>query len=93
MYVNRRTFISVKGKHEEVAAQIKEGLKSWPQTSRVYVSNLGTFDLVSAEVEFESLAEFERVWSAMAAAATPEWWAKWNSITQTGGTNEIWELR
>ena len=93
MFVNRRTFHPKRGKTDEVLAFCKKAAKGMPHAARVYESDLGTFDIVAVEAEFESLAEYERVWKALAEATTPAEWEQWLSLTENGGTNEIWQLR
>jgi len=91
MFVNRRTFIAKRGKMDEAIAFVKEGM-DWPHAARVYASDLGLFDTFAVEFEFENLAEYERLMKEAMATATPEWWEKWFSLTENGGTNEIWRL-
>jgi hypothetical protein len=99
MIVNRRTF-NVKPGHEqetvalvleEIAADRERGDYTGP--TRVYTSNLGTFNQVAVEWEYEDLAEYQKAWA--------EWWARpmtaafmqeWLELTNGGGTNEIWTL-
>lgn len=95
MYVNRRTYIVQNGKLEEAVAFCKEGIQrfGWPHATRVLVADLGPFDTAVQELEFETLAEYERLLQEAGSKLTAEDWAKWHSLTLSGGTNEIWQLR
>jgi hypothetical protein len=95
MYVNRRTYIAQKGKLEEAANFEKEFIQRMgpAHAHRVYVSEVGPFDTLAEELEFETLAEYERFIAEVMSKATAEDLAKWDSLTLTGGINEIWQLR
>ena len=96
MIVNRRTFNVKKGRIREAVELLKtplDFLDSKPLTMRIYISNIGTFDQVAFEQEFENLTEYEKSVSAFAAApGTPALMEKWLDVTLEGGTNEIWIL-
>ena len=95
MLVNRRTFTAQKGKLEEAAAFLKEAIQrlGFPHATRVLVADLGPFDTLVEEFEFETLAEYERFMQQIGSKLTAEDWAKWHSLTLSGGTNEIWQLK
>jgi hypothetical protein len=60
---------------------------------RLYFSNIGPFDRLALEVEFENLAQYEEYWAEY--FASPEGVAfneKLNTLLESGGTNEIWTL-
>jgi hypothetical protein len=95
MLVNRRTFIVKNGCWEEaVAMGVAEVQRiGLPRASRLYVSEIGPFSSLVGEFEFESLAEYEAFWAEY--FASPEGVAfneKWGTVTESGGTNEIWRL-
>jgi len=94
MIVNRKTFVTKKACTEEAATFIREALKlfNFSHPPRVYVSEIGAFDTIAVETEGENLAEYERVFAEWQASTTPEFWEKWFSLTENGGTNEIWRL-
>lgn len=65
--------------------------------SRVYASEIGPFDTIVYEIEVESLTAYERILAeiyASPAVATrlPEWFKRWQEITEPGGMNEFWRL-
>jgi hypothetical protein len=95
MLVNRRTFITKRGRTEEAAKFLKEAMQliDLPRPPRVYVCELGPFDTIAVEVEEgESLADYERRGGEWSARTTPEFWEKWFNLTENGGANEIWRL-
>jgi hypothetical protein len=94
MIVNRRMFIARKGHYEEAVAFAKKALAELAPNvrARVYHDNISPFDLFGWDVEYDSLAAYERAMQDYGARLNPEWWAQWNALTETGGTNEIWTL-
>lgn len=89
--VNRRTFIAKRGHPDEVLAMLKQEESS--HVKRVYRSHYGAFDAVAMELEFSTIAEMEEAWN--------EWYLSdngkkfmpiWETITENGGTNEVWLL-
>src|SRR5262245_29999317 len=102
MLVNRRTFIVKKPYFEEAVALLVEASELAKRTDpnvvfRVYASEIGPFDTIAYELESESLAAYERQQAEFAANPTvaarfPEWFKRWQEITEPGGTNEIWRL-
>ena len=92
MIVSRRAFTVKKGRTAEVLEWLSERL-SPAHTRRICTSQFGTFDTLMVEEDFESLEELERTWAGW--RTLPEWgpfFEKWNELTDTGGTNEIWQL-
>ena len=95
MYINRRTFSVVKGRDEDAVEILRTGANhlDWVPTFRILTSHFGTFGLVQLEMEFESLADYERFWTAFGAAPETEGvMARWIDVVEQGGTNEIWEV-
>ena len=92
MYVNRRTFIVKGRKMDEAVALFKDLVKDFPHPVRLYVTETGPFDILVWEGEYENLAEYERLTKEYIERITPEWWEKWDSVTENGGSNEIWRL-
>ena len=97
MILDRRTFTAEKGRRRDAVAMAKEVAELFTSkfgvTYRIYTTNIGPFDAVAVEGEFESLAEYDRLWTEF--LALPELaplMDKWNEVTETGGTHEIWEL-
>ena len=89
--VNRREFLVVPGGMDAVAGIItskREGL-----ACNVHLSNLGFMNRVVMELELESLNAHDEIWAAWGEKHdTPEFWAKWDSLTLPGGVNEIWQV-
>lgn len=91
--VNRRTFIAGRGKLAEVVELLKAAAQDAPQTYRIYASYYGTFDRAVLEVEFADLATMEAAWAEFDARPETEGFlVRWDSITEAGGTNEVWVL-
>jgi hypothetical protein len=95
MVMNRRTFIVKRGRMQEAIALLKEEVQRSPnaQRTRIYVPEVAPFDVICAEGDFESLAEYERYWADyFAQPQTTAFLERWFELTETGGTNELWEL-
>jgi len=98
MLVNRRTFAAKKGRMDDAVAVLKEAAELINRslsdaTCRICRSDIGPFDTLAIEVEYESLAEYHRL--ATEYFASPEMASlldKWNEVAETGGTNDIWTL-
>jgi len=93
MLVNRRTFVVKRGRLEEAVALFMAEGERIGITGRIYVPETGSFDTIAMEREFESLEEYERLWSEyFASPEAAQFQEKWYDLTETGGTNEIWRL-
>ena len=102
MLVNRRTFIVKKPYFEEaltLLAELRQLAKLVDSNAliRVYASELGPFDTIAYEAEHESLAAYERVLAEFqehpsVVARLPDWFTRWQEITEPGGVNEFWRL-
>ena len=89
--VNRREFQVVPGGMDGVAGLIIAGRERMP--INVYFSDKGLTNRVAMEMEFENFTAYDAAWATVGEKYfTPEFWAKWNSLTLPGGVNEIWEL-
>jgi len=78
---------------EEVVALLVADRERTGNTFRLYTSDIGPFDVVAIEIEFESLEEYEKGWAEW--RARPEvaaFMEKWYDLTESGGNNEIWTL-
>ncbi len=95
MVMNRRTFIVKRGRMQEAATVLKAEVQRSPNAhrTRIYVPEVAPFDVICAEGDFDSLAEYERYGTEyFAQPETSAFLERWFELTETGGTNEIWEL-
>jgi hypothetical protein len=95
MIVNRRTFVIKRGRMEDAKSLLKETGQWWPPGAgmvRFYVTNVGAWNQLAFEVEFQSLADYERIWAEAGATVPAEWWHRWFEVLDAGGGNEIWTL-
>ena len=93
MIVQRMNINVKNGRMPELLEFLKEDRKRGGYNYRLYQSNLGTFDQISIEFEFDDLAAHEKFWANWnALSGTPDFFKKWNNLTKSGGTNELWWL-
>lgn len=95
MIVNRSTFVAKRGCMEDLVALMKAEQErlNVSITFRVYTPSIAPSDFVAAEWEFGSLEDYEKFWTDwFARPETAEFMEKWYKLTETGGTNEIWNL-
>ena len=93
MIVNRLTYTVKLGRMQELLDFVNADRKKHGYNYRMYQSNIGTFDQVAFELEFEDLAAFDKFWSEwIALPETAAFMEKFNEMTLPGGTNEIWNL-
>ena len=95
MIVNRRTIVAKPGDMEDLVAMMKAEWErlNVPITFRVYTPRIAPFDFVAIELEFGSLEDYEKFWTDWnGRPETVEFMEKLNKLTESGGTNEIWNL-
>jgi hypothetical protein len=102
MLVNRRTFIVKKPYFEEALTLLVEyrqlaQLVDSTAVMRVYASEIGPFDTIACELECASFGAFERALTEFQehpaiVARLPEWFKRWQEITEPGGMNAFWRL-
>ena len=94
MIVNRITMVVKKGCRNELIELIKgEVAKSDEAADRVRLSwpTMGPQDLLIYERTFENLTELDAFWTEWnALPATPEFWNKYNGLTESGGSQEVY---
>ena len=90
MYTNRRTFVIKRG-HMQEAIDLFASDES-DRAYRLYGSNgiaPVEFDTITAETDFETLAEYEAYWQKALDSEFAEFIEKLNKITVPGGRNEL----
>jgi hypothetical protein len=93
MLVNRRTFIVKRGAYDALLALLQEAVRESGGNGRILVPEIAPFDQLVVEAEFESLAAYEQFWSNWGdQPTTPAFMERWFTLTESGGTNEIWRL-
>ena len=94
MLVNRRTFVTKPGCMEKVVALlVAERERPDVLPYRIYASDIGPFDTVAIELEFETLEEYVKSWAKWGEGPeSAAFMEKWYDLTESGGNNEIWTL-
>jgi hypothetical protein len=94
MLVVRQTFNVKLGHKDEMAAAIKESTEqfsSYKHDFRIYTPQTGSLDVVAVEWEYESLEEYNRLWTEW--RALPEAAAfleRMYDLGEVGNTREFW---
>ena len=96
MVVQRNLLNVRQGCMEEAIALIKgaiEANKRYKHGNRIYAPEIGPFDVLVVEWEFESLEDYQRSWAEWAAGPdAPAFAEKWDKVFERGGSGEIWNL-
>ena len=93
--INRRTFMSRQGRHDEAVAHVTSAFKQGAfkhgfKKFRVMSSWYGTFNEIVLETEFDSIVQMQTVWDALSASPeAAEFMPKWYELTEAGGRNEV----
>lgn len=93
MLVNQRTFTVVKGHMDEAVALLSESFAKLepPVPTRILAGYVAPFDQLILETQHEDMAAYREDWDRLFGAPWfEEAIAKWNALTETGGTNYIW---
>ena len=91
MYINRRTFKVKHGAMEEAVKLVKAEIERTGWKGTVYTAEFGPFDVMVVDFSTESLEDYEKSsseWDASPEAA--KFFEKWYTLTERGGTNELW---
>jgi hypothetical protein len=93
VYVNRRTFVIKRGRMREAIELFTSWAAERDRPTKVYGNNgvaPVTFDTITFDTEFASLAEYEAYWTGMLQSQEQEEvQRKLDEITVPGGKNEI----
>lgn len=93
MLINRRTFVIRRGQFDEALALMREAVQQSGAPTRILIPEVAPFDHLVVEGEFESLAAYERYWGEwFASPDATAFLERWQTVTDTGGTNEIWRV-
>jgi hypothetical protein len=95
MIVQRVTFKVKLGCMDKLVELFKAQVATWdkPINWRAYTIRFGESDRVAIEFEYENLAEFDKVETAMwAKPEAAKFYKKTLELIETGGTIEIWNL-
>ena len=95
MLVHRLTFRVKSGVQEKAVEMIKEAqtMIAAPHAVRIYTPNIGPFNTVVYDIEFESLGELEEFWANWwALPGTPAFMEKWNALVDIGTGSEVWNV-
>ncbi len=98
MLINRRTFKIKPGRMEEAVKLIKDfveevGVPAGGANPRLSTAFFGAFDVLFMEVEHENLDHYQKYWNELFnLPAMGRFFETWNSLTEVGGVNELWEV-
>ncbi len=94
MIVERTTWKVKAGCTDQAIALLKSEFAQWKgYTWRMYTPYIGKYNEVAYEFEYQSLAEYEKLWQDWYAnPATAEFQNKWHELVERDGETEIWYL-
>lgn len=91
MFINRRAFKTTKGAVSDLVKLLMEVRGDAP--IKIYSPYIGPFDTIVLDFEFESLDAFKRFWDEFnSSPENVQFMAKWYTLVEPGGTNELWEV-
>jgi hypothetical protein len=94
MIVQRRTYVVKGGCMPETVAMIKAIIETHDfehHIRRVYTPSIAPPGILAVEWEFESLEEYEKAWADWRdSPGSAEFMERWFELTESGGTNELW---
>ena len=96
MIVQRNVIAVRQGCMEEAVALMKaaiEGNTNYKHGYRIYTPEIGPFDVLAVEWEFDSLEEQQKVWAEWSAwPGAAAFFEKWFKLSERGGGTEILNL-
>jgi hypothetical protein len=82
-----------RGCWDELVELAKTSRDRSDRPGRIYTSNIGSFNKLVMEVEFDSFAQLEEFWAAWwANSAFDEFRDRWFQLVDVDGHSEIWNL-
>jgi hypothetical protein len=81
--------------HETVAMlkALLESLEFDHHVRRIYTPSVAPPNELAIEWEFESLEQYSKIWADWSdSPLSAEFMERWWELTESGGTNELWNL-
>jgi hypothetical protein len=91
MYINRITYKVKRGAIAEMVKLSKVEIERTRSKATVYTAYFGPRDVVVFDFEFESLEAYQKFWNEWVASPEgDEFMKKFNTLLESGGSNELW---
>lgn len=91
MFINRITYKVKPGAMDEVVKLSKAEIERTGSKATVYTPYFGTNDVVVFDFKFESLEAYQKFWNEwFASPEADEFMKKFNTLVESGGSNELW---
>jgi hypothetical protein len=91
MFINRITYKVTPGAIDEVVKLSKAEIERTGSKATVYTPYFGPNDVVVFDFEFESLEAYRKFWNEwFASPEADEFMKKFNTLVESGGSNELW---
>ena len=82
------------GNVSKAAELMSTELKRMGLKGRVLTPKVAPYNTLAVELEYESLAERERIWDEyMGSQEWRSFFTEFNEVIEAGGTHEIWDVR
>jgi hypothetical protein len=93
MFINRITYNIKPGAIEEVVKLSKAEIERTESKATVYTAYFGPNDVVVFDFKFESLEANRKFWNDwFASPESDEFMKKFNTLLESGGSNELWNV-
>jgi hypothetical protein len=93
MFINRITFKVKPGVMDEVVKLSKAEIERTGSKATVYTPYFGPNDVVVFDFEFESIEASEKYWDEwFASPEGDQFMKKFNTLVESGGSNELWNV-
>ena len=93
MFINRRTNKVKPGAMEELVKLTKAEIERTKSKATVYTAYFGPYDVIVFDFEFESLEAYQKFWDEWFASPEGDrFMEKYNTLVESGGSNELWNV-
>jgi hypothetical protein len=91
MFINRRTNKVKPWAMDELVKLTKAEFERIGSKGKIYTPYIGPYDVIVFDFEYESLEAYQSSWEEwFASPEADEFLKKFNTLVESGGSNELW---
>jgi hypothetical protein len=91
MFINRRTNKVKPWAMDELVKLTKAEIERTGGKAKIYTPYFGPYDVVVFDFEYESLEAYQKSWAEwFASPEADDFMKKFNTLVESGGSNELW---